>query len=94
MTSEETILTVAQFVEVLTTLESGSSLINVGTYVEGIVVGDGDGGNLNKALAVADASGEANSGMYIYDKDGAFVNDFNIGDKVAYITSATNYLIV
>lgn len=82
ITSDETILTVAQFVEVLKTLESGSSLINVGTYVEGIVVGDGDGGNLNKALAVADASGEANSGMYIYDKDGAFVNDFNIGDKV------------
>ena len=81
-TSDETILTVAQFVEVLKTLESGSSLINVGTYVEGIVVGDGDGGNLNKALAVADASGEANSGMYIYDKDGAFVNNFNIGDKV------------
>lgn len=82
ITSDETILTVAQFVEVLKTLESGSSLINVGTYVEGIVVGDGDGGNLNKALAVADASGEANSGMYIYDKDGAFVNNFNIGDKV------------
>ena len=82
ITSDETILTVAQFVEVLKTLESGSSLINVGTYVEGIVVGDGDGGNLNKALAVADAAGEANSGMYIYDKDGAFVNDFNIGDKV------------
>lgn len=81
-TGGETVLTIEELTAALKELETGASLASVGTYAEGIVVGNGDGGNLYNAIAVADASGKPNSGVYLYDKSGAFASGFSIGDKV------------
>lgn len=87
--AEEITLTVAELVAAMKEMESGASLATVATYVEGIVVGTNADQNLYKGLAIADGTGEANTGIFLYNS--TELHNFQLGDKVRVSLLASTF---